>query len=294
MVDSVVEGSPIVRVFKSELDFGKAAPVTLTGRSALIVPPFLTFDTNWFIEVEGAGATDYILKSEPVKLTADPWSLPSAFNQPAGDSSPGQPDGLGIRRELPQDAWEFFALDVPANNLGLLRLALEQYGGNTNVYVRYNGMPTTDHFFSGTTGSRMFLYKMIAETSESGNFSEISDTVRQPDRLSPGRWYIAAKSEPLGGARTGSGYRLKAHSGVVTDMDLTTTAPLTNQNLAERDGGITVSRFRNPAFPRNGNPSSAASAAVPSPTSGIRCRRFPTFLPARPRRVRTSLIGGRI
>ena len=243
------QGNPVVRVYKSESDFGKTAPVTMVGRSALIVPPFLTFDTNWYIEVEGVGTTDYIIKSQPVKLTGTPWTLPPAFNQLGGDSSPGEPDGLGIRRELPQDAWEFYALDIPNNNLGLLRLALEQYTGNTNVYVRYNAIPTVDHLSTGTTGSRMFQYKMIAETSEAGNFSEVSDTVKQPDKLSPGRWYIAVKSEPLGTVRTGSGYRLKAHSGVVTDLDLTSTSPLTNQNLAERDW-----RYYRFFIPRTGIP----------------------------------------
>ncbi|MES2440108.1 MAG: hypothetical protein V4584_13650 [Verrucomicrobiota bacterium] len=243
------QGNPTVRIFKSELDFGKTPVVTMVGRSALIVPPVLTFDTNWFIEVEGSGTTEYTLRSQPVRLSASPWALPPAFNQLAGDSSPGEPDGLGIRRELPQDAWDFFALDVPENNLGLMRLALEQYGGNTNVYVRYNAIPTTDHLSTGATGNKVFQYKMIAETSESGNFSELSDIVRQPDKLTPGRWYVAVKSEPLGVVRTGSGYRLKAHSGVVTDVDLTTTAPLTNQNLAERDW-----RYYRFTIPRTGIP----------------------------------------
>ncbi len=243
------QGNPIVRVYKSELDFGTPAPVTMVGRSALIVPPLLTFDTNWYIEVEGVGTTDYILRSEPVRLTAAAWTLPAAFNQLAGDTSPGEPDGLGIRRELPQDAWEFFALDVSANNLGLMRLALEQYGGNTNVYVRNNEIPSPDHSANGTSGNRMFQYKMIAETSETGNFSELATTTSKPDMLTPGRWYIAVKSEPLGSLRTGSGYRLKAHSGVVTDLDLTTAAPVTHQNLAERDW-----RYYRFTLPRSGIP----------------------------------------
>ena len=228
-------GSPVVRIYKSEADFGRAAAVTMVGRSALIVPPFLTFDSNWFIEVEGLGASDYILRSQAVALAAGSWALPASFNQLAGDSSPAAPDGLGIRRELSQDAWEFFAIDVPENNLGLLRLTLEQYTGNTNVYVRNGGIPTTDHSSAGTSGNKMFQYKMIAETSEAGNFSEISDTVKQPERLLPGRWYIGVKSEPLAGLRTGSGYRLKAHSGVVTDLNLTTDVALANQSIAERD-----------------------------------------------------------
>lgn len=243
------QGTPNVRIYKSASDFGQTAPVTMIGRSALIVPPFLTFDSNWYIEVEGNGTNDYVLRSEAVKLTGNPFTLPGAFNQLAGDTSPAAPDGQGIHRQLAQDAWEFYALDVPENNLGLLRLALEQYGGNTNIYVRNNGIPSTDHNSAGTSGSQMFQYKMIAETSEAGNFSELSDAVKQPERLLPGRWYIGIKSEPLAGVRTASGYRLKAHSGVVTDLDLTTSSLLIDQNLAERDW-----RYYRFTVPRTGMP----------------------------------------
>ena len=130
-----------------------------------------------------------------------------------------------------------------------MRLALEQYGGNTNVYIRNNDIPSPDHSSNGASGNRMFQYKMIAETSETGNFSELATATAKPDKLTPGRWFIAVKSEPLGTQRTGSGYRLKAHSGVVTDLDLTTTAPVTNQNLAERDW-----RYYRFTIPRSGIP----------------------------------------
>jgi Divergent InlB B-repeat domain len=65
----------------------------------------------------------------------------------------------------------------------------------------------------------------------------------------PGRWYVGVKSDPLASVRTASGYRLKAHSGVVTDLNLTTTVPLTNQNLAERDW-----RYYRFTIPRTGIP----------------------------------------
>ena len=246
---TVEQGTPTVKIYKTATDFGKTAPVTMVGRSALLVPPFLTFDANWYIEVEGFGTSDYVLKSQAVKLTGSPWTLPGIFNRLVGDTSPGAPEGVGIRRDLAQDAWEFYALDVPQNNLGLLRLALEQYGGNTNIYIRNDGIPTTDHNSTGVSGNRMFQYKMIAETSEAGNFSEISDPVKQPDRLLPGRWYIGVKSDPLANVRTASEFRLKAHSGVVTDLDLTTPAPLTDQSLAERDW-----RYYRFTVPRTGIP----------------------------------------
>jgi len=244
------QGSPTVRVYKSEQDFGKTSVSTLmVGRSLLIVPPFLTFDSNWYLEVEGNGNTDYVIRSQPVKLTAAPWVLPSSFNQPVGDSNPGQPDGQGIKRQLSQDDWEFFALDVNPDNLGLMRVILEQYGGNTNVYVRNGSIPSPDHSSLGVTGTRLFQYRMISEISEVGNFSESSDTLRPPERLVPGRWFIAVKSEPLAGQRTGSGYRLKVHSGVVADLNLTTTSTLTGQNLADRDW-----RYYRFTIPRTGIP----------------------------------------
>jgi hypothetical protein len=246
---TVDQGSPIVRFYKSASDFGGVAPVTMTGRTALIVPPFLTFGTNWFIEVEGAGTTDYVLRSEPVTLAAEPWSLGAAFNILAGDSNPGAPDGLGISRELPQDHWEFYALDVPEDNLGLMRIALEASNGNPNVYIRQNGIPTTDHRNAGVTGTPLYEHKMIREDSEAGNFSDPGDPVVQPQRLKSGRWYIGVKSDPVGLTRTSSRYRLKAHSGVVTDIDLTTPLPLTDQFLAEKDW-----RYYRVTIPRSGVP----------------------------------------
>jgi len=243
------QGAPIVRFYQSEADFGKAAPVTMTGRTALIVPPLLTLGTNWFIEVEGVGTTDYVIRSEPVTLTAAPWSLPAGFNQHAGDSNPGEPDGVGVGRQLSQDYWEFYALDVPEENLGLMRLALEASNGNPNVYVRQGGIPTTDHRSTGLSGSFLYEHKMISEDSEAGNFSAPSDVTLQPTRLNPGRWYIGVKSDPVGTTRTSSRYRLKAHSGVVTDINLSASVPLTGQNLAEKDW-----RYYRVTIPRNGIP----------------------------------------
>lgn len=243
------QGAPIVRFYQSEADFGKAAPVTMTGRTALIVPPLLTLGTNWFIEVEGVGTTDYVIRSEPVTLTAAPWGLPSGFNQHAGDSNPGEPDGVGVGRQLSQDYWEFYALDVPEENLGLMRLALEASNGNPNVYVRQGGIPTTDHRSTGLSGSFLYEHKMISEDSEAGNFSAPSDVTLQPTRLNPGRWYIGVKSDPVGTTRTSSRYRLKAHSGVVTDINLSASVPLTGQNLAEKDW-----RYYRVTIPRNGIP----------------------------------------
>ncbi len=242
-------GSPIVKFYQSEAAFGTTAPITMIGRTALIVPPLLSPGTSWFIEVEGVGTTDYTIRSQPVSLTAAPWTLPTNFNQLAGDSNPGQPEGIGAGRDLAQDFWEFYALDVSPNNLGLMRIALEASNGNPNIYIQQGSIPTTDHKTTGATGSPLFQYRMIREDSEAGNFSEISNTGQQPNRLKPGLWYIAVKSDPVGAFRTSSRYRLKAHSGVVTDIDLNTTAPLTAQNLAEKDW-----RYYRVTIPRNGIP----------------------------------------
>ncbi|WP_367874697.1 hypothetical protein [Luteolibacter sp. Populi] len=243
------QGSPIVRIYRSETEFGKTPPVTMVGRTALIVPPLLTFGANWFIEVEGVGTTDYVIRSEPVTLTAPAWELPAAFNAHAGDSNPGEPDGIGAGRQLPQDHWEFYALDVPEENLGLMRVVMEASNGNPNVYIRQDGIPTTDHKNAGTSGNPLYQFKMVSQDSEAGNFSEPSDTLLQPDRLKPGRYYIGVKSDPVGTTRTSSRYRLKAHSGVVTNLDINSPVPLSGQNLAEKDW-----RYYRVTIPRTGIP----------------------------------------
>ncbi|MFM2198675.1 MAG: hypothetical protein RLZZ505_2107 [Verrucomicrobiota bacterium] len=243
------QGSPIVKFYRSEADFGKTAPVTMTGRTALIVPPLLTPGSTWFIEVEGVGTTDYILRSQPVSLSAAPWSLPKQFNQLAGDTNQGESDGIGIGIELAQDFWNFYAIDVPEENLGLIRFFLEASNGNPNVYIRPGAIPTTDHRSTGLGGDSLFLHRMIGTESEAANFSAVSNKLQQPDRLQPGRWFIGVKSDPIGVVRTSSRYRLKAHSGVVTDINLNTPVPLTAQNLAGKDW-----RYYRVTIPRDGLP----------------------------------------
>lgn len=243
------QGSPVVKFYQSEADFGKTAPVTMVGRTALIVPPLLVPGSTWFIEVEGVGTTDFVIRSEPVSLSAAPWTLPETFNAHAGDTNPGAPDSVGVGIQLAQDHWDFYAIDIPEENLGLIRFFLESSNGNPNVYVRPGGIPTTDHRSTGTAGDYLFQHRMIGTESEAANFSAISDKSLQPDRLQPGRWFIGVKSDPVGLVRTSSRYRLKAHSGVVTDISLTTTAPLTAQNLAEKDW-----RYYRLTIPRDGLP----------------------------------------
>ena len=232
---TVEQGNPIVRFHKAATDFGKPPALVMTGRSALLVPPYLTLDSNWFIEVEGVGTTDFILRSQPVTLGAAPWTLPAEFNKLAGDSNPGQPDGQGAGLDLAQDHWGFYALDVTEANLGLLRIALEASNGNPNVYLRSDGVPTTDHQKQGASGGVLYDYRMVSEDSEAGNFSELGSLGTKPRKLKPGRWYLGVKSEPANNIRTSSRYRIKAHSGVVTDLDLTTMTPASMQNLAEKD-----------------------------------------------------------
>jgi large repetitive protein len=243
------QGSPTVKFYKSEADFGKVPAMTMVGRSALLVAPFLTTGANWFIDVEGVGTTDYIIRSEAVTLATTAWALPGVFNALAGDSNPGEPEGAANGVNLAQDDWNFYAVDVPEQNLGLLRVALEASNGNPNVYLRHNAIPSTDHLKAGATGEPSFDFRMVSEDSEAGNFSATPSPTAKPTGLKAGRWYIGVKSEPVGSLRTSSRYRLKAHSGVVTDLDLTTAAPLTAQNLAEKDW-----RYYRFTIPRTGIP----------------------------------------
>ncbi len=246
---TILQGAPTVSFYKSEADFGKAPALLMKGRSALLVPPFLTKDTNWFIDVEGVGNTDYIIKSQPVTLTSAPWLMPTEFNRAVGDSSEGLPSDIGIGRDLGQDLWEFYATDVPEGNLGLLRVTLESLNGNPNVFIRRNGIPTTDHNTAGAGSPSLIDFSLEGEESEAGNFSELSTATTKPTQLKPGRYYIGVKSDATGINRNSSKYRLRVHSGVVADLSLDTLSPLTGQNLAQKDW-----RYYRVRIPRTGVP----------------------------------------
>jgi len=242
-VPAVVRGSPVIgwllkvnhaqgdttlRIHKTWAGTGG---VTFYGNTALIVPPWLTLNEPWYVEVTAAGLTNYTITSQPVLLERNPWTMPATHNVTFGDSGV---DNLGVPLpgdrgvDVGEDDWHFYAVDVPAGNAGLLRTELTAINGNPNLYIREDGVPTTDHLASGPNGASLIHRSLTATQSEYGNWVPING--RYEKELRPGRWYLAVKA--TGG--TNARYRLRASTGQVTDLALS-GGSATAQTLVGRD-----------------------------------------------------------
>ncbi len=222
------QGGATVKVYKQWGNTGSG--ITIGGNTGLIVPPFLTFDETWYIEVTASGLTNYTLTSQPVSLERPAWSMPAGHNFTFGDSgndASGNPLPGDRGLDVGQDDWHIYAVDVPAGNSGLLRTELKAISGNPNLYIREDGVPTTDHKVSGTQGASLVHRQMEDAGSEYGNWVPLNG--RTERQLRPGRWYLGVRATG-GNAR----YRLMASTGQVTELDLA-SASLTNQTLVGRD-----------------------------------------------------------
>ncbi len=225
------QGDTTLRIYK---EWGNpSSGVSITGNTGLIVPPFLTFDETWFIEVTAAGSTQYTITSQPVTLERPAWVMPPGHNFTFGDSgndSSGNPLPGDRGVDIGQDDWHFYAVDVPAGNSGLMRTELRAISGNPDLYIREDGVPSTDHDSNGgaSGGDSLVHRKMEDNVSEYGNWVPFDG--RTERRLRPGRWYLGVKAKGGSNAR----YRLIASTGQVTELDLT-AASLSNQTLVGRD-----------------------------------------------------------
>jgi hypothetical protein len=97
--------------------------------------------------------------------------MPAAFNRIVGDTGLAS-TAEDRSRELPANDWDFFAVDVPKENLGLLRTALESISGNPDLFIQTGSVPTTDHFVTGggSSGTKIYERSLIASTSEYPNW----------------------------------------------------------------------------------------------------------------------------
>jgi len=225
------QGDTTLKVYKT---WGNTATgIQITGNTALIVPPFLTFNETWFVEVTATGLTNYTLTSQPVTLERPAWQMPTGHNFSFGDSgndSSGNPLPGDRGVDIGQDDWHVYAIDVPHGNAGLLRTELRAISGNPDLYIREDGVPTTDHDANGgEVGGASLVHREMKDTgSEYGNWVPVDG--RAERQLRPGRWYLGVKAAGGSNAR----YRLLASTGNVTDLDLT-NASVNNQTLIGRD-----------------------------------------------------------
>jgi hypothetical protein len=185
---------------------------------AVVVPPFLVPGQTYYIEVSANGIAEYQITSSAVYYQ-NIWSLPAEYNQNFGDS---------LQRDLAEDDWDFYAVDVPKSNGGLLRTELVAISGDPNLYIREDGVPTINHSTGGTAGQIVDRQFTGAET-QYANWTPLqgSDSVR----LKPGRWVIGIRAKD-GNAR----YQLKVSTGSVQDLIVTEAGVvLENQNVLSND-----------------------------------------------------------
>jgi len=205
---SFQQGSGAIKVYKT---WGNSSGgISVTTRTAVIVPPFLTPGDTWFVEVTGTGLTNYTITSEPVTLNQPAWAMPAGHNNVFGDTGANLTGDRGI--DLGQDDWHFYAVNVPSGNSGLLRTELQAINGNPNLYIREDGVPTTDHLAAGTAGATLTPRLLNSTGSEYGNWVPLDGKTER--HLRPGKWFLGVKATGTSNAR----YRLVVSNGQVNDL----------------------------------------------------------------------------
>jgi len=199
---------------------------TIYEDTALIVPPYLTPGTTWYVEVVGNGLTDYTITSSPVTLEHAAWAMPLGYNSEFGDSGEALSGDQGI--DLGEDDWHFYAIDVPEGNGGLLRTELQAINGDPQLYIGERGMPGIgyDGVNYGSGGIRCD-HQLNRTGTEYGNW--VPGDGRTERQLSPGRWFLAVRANS-----SNVRYRLLLSTGDVQELDLS-AGTLTGQILKGED-----------------------------------------------------------
>jgi len=229
-----------VRVRKDALpsDTVFAGTTVFTPASAIVVLPFLTNGT-WYVEVRGNNSTAFSLTSSALALQRPAWSMPG-IGEPVttpGLSAPNFGDtgvatnGVALPADqgvdLEQGYYHFYAVNVPTNNAGLMRVQLEAISGNPDFYLRTNQPPTFTHRNDGLTGT-LVDRSLIGTGTEYANWVPING--RTETRLLPGLWYLAVRAVGNANAR----YRLKLSTGDVQNLALN-GGSAANQAVAGND-----------------------------------------------------------
>ena len=222
-----------VRVRKDLLpEDGFNATSGFFAAEAVFVTPYLTPGT-WFVEVRGTGGTDFTLTSRVILLDRIAWDMP-AIGQPvttpgltnsaplfadtgvtiAGTNSPGDQG-----TDLGNGNFHYYAVTVPANNVGLLRTRLDAISGNPNLYIRSGGLPTPNLYDRGLSASAGSQY---------GNWVPMDG--RYENCLTPGTWYFAVQANGNSNVR----YRLRMFTGTISSLAANGVA-LTNQTIVAGD-----------------------------------------------------------
>jgi hypothetical protein len=236
---SQLSGIALVRVRKDLLPSDTfVTGMPFTAGAAVVAAPFLTNGT-WYVEVRGTNSTSYTLTSSSLALERPAWVMPGvgeATTTP-GLTAPNFADsGLDTNGvalpgdqgiDLEQGRYHYYAVTVPTNNGGLMRVQLDAISGDSDLYMRLGQVPTASHKTNGTAGS-MVDRTVTGSVTEYGNWVPFNG--QSETKLTPGTWYLAVRAVTNANAR----YRLRLSTGNVQSLDLY-SGIATNQVLAGGD-----------------------------------------------------------
>ena len=205
----------------------------------VIVAPFLTPGT-WYVEVRATGSTEYRLESNELLLERPAWNM-QQVGQPtttpgltapnfgdsgvdvAGNPLPGD---QGI--DLARNAFHYYAINVPPNNSGVMRVVLEAINGNPDFYMRTGAPPTLAHGPAGPTSPTLLYERYLNDIStEYANW--VAEDGRNEHELAPGQYYIAIRA-----VTSNVRYRLRLSAGDIQNLALD-GGSYNNQILAAGD-----------------------------------------------------------
>lgn len=218
-------GIAFLRARKDQLP-NDSAPglMPFTPATGIIVPPFLS-NGVWFVEVKASNSTSFTLTSSHITIERPAWLMPGpdvvggspGVTPPEFGDTGVDPDGNPVPPDqslfLEQGALHYYAVRVPTNNYGLLRVQLQAISGNPDLYARTNFPPTLHHNASGAAGT-VFDRSMVLTATEYANWIPLDG--KQETRLTPGLWFMAVRAAGNANAR----YRLKVSTGTITDVPI--------------------------------------------------------------------------
>lgn len=219
-------GIAFLRVRKDQLPNDQVTTLMpFTPASGIIVPPFLTNGT-WYVEVKGSNSTSFTLTSSHITLERPAWQMPGP-GTPGGSPGVTPPEfgdsGVNVNGDpvppdqsifLEQGGLHYYAVRVPTNNYGLLRVQLQAISGNPDLYARTNFPPTLHHNATGGSGNVYDRSMLSASGTEYANWIPLDGKVAA--YLTPGLWYMAVRAAGNANAR----YRLKVGTGTITDVPI--------------------------------------------------------------------------
>ncbi len=206
-------GNATMRVMKA---LSSTGGFTESETRAIVVPPFLVPGDTFHVEVRGSGLTNYTIVSEAI-IFDEQWTMPLSYNLEFGDTG---------ELDLGEEDWDFYSIDVPKGNGGVLRTELVAINGDPNLYIREDGIPTQSHSTGGGNGS-IVNRTLNGSTTEYANWVPLDG--RNETELRPGRWVLGVQADD-----SNTRYRLKVSTGAVQDLVLDGGA-VPNANVLSED-----------------------------------------------------------